>query len=116
MAMKTKLKHIESLKDFDETIAGNDMLVVCAGRWGPMCIPVYKAMEKLELEDKYNKIQFRVVEFDTEAASPIKKAKECSSFRGLPFTVYYRDQKIVHATSSIQTKGQIVKNCGKYFL
>ncbi|MDY6967625.1 MAG: thioredoxin [Spirochaetota bacterium] len=113
--MDTKLKHIESLKDFKETLSGNDMLVVCAGRWGPMCIPVYKAMEQLELEDKYKKIQFRVVEFDTEAATPIKKAKECSTFMGLPFTVYYNKQKIIHATTSIQTKAQIEEDCQRCF-
>ena len=115
MGMNTKLKHIESIKDFEVTLSDNDMLVVCPGRWGPMCIPVYKAMEHLELVNKYKHIQFRVVEFDCEAASPIKKAKECSSFRGLPFTVYYRNQKIVHATTSIQTKTQIEEICEEYF-
>ena len=113
--MYTKLKLIESLEDFKETLSGNDKLVVSAGRWGPMCIPVYKAMEQLESADKYKNIQFQVVEFDTEAATPIKKAKECSTFMGLPFTVYYNMQKIVHATTSIQTKTQIEEICEKYF-
>jgi len=37
----------------------------------------------------------------------IRNAPECSSFMGLPFTVYYKNGKLVKATSSIQSKAQI---------
>ena len=114
--MKTKLQHLETVKMVEEAISNNEKLIICAGRWGPMCIPVYRVMEKLESETKYKDIAFRVVEFDIEAAMPIREAKECSDFMGLPFTVYYYKQKIAHATSSIQSKEQLEENIGKYFL
>ena len=79
-----------------------------------MCIPVYRAMEELERQEKHNDITFRVIDFDTSAVRPIKEAKECRGFMGLPFTVYYRDGSVVHATSSIQTKQQLEDNIQQY--
>lgn len=114
--MNTKLQHLETVKTVEEIISNNEKVIICAGRWGPMCIPVYMAMENLESESKYKDIAFRVIEFDTDAAGPIKKAKECASFMGLPFTVYYHNQKVVNATSSIQSKEQLEENIEKYFL
>ncbi len=34
----------------------NENVMVCAGRMGPMCIPVYDAME--ELEEEYTNVKF----------------------------------------------------------
>ena len=70
-----------------------------------MCVPVYGAMENLE--KKYLHVQFRDMDFDIPDASCIKNLPECSSFRGLPFTVYFKDGKVVKATTSIQNKKQI---------
>ena len=83
---------------------------------GPMFIPVYKVMEELETEYEYRDIVFRVIEFDSPAAMPIKQADECRSFMGLPFTLYYRNGKVVCATSSIQTKEQVEDNLQQYLL
>ena len=77
--------------------------MVCCGRMGPMCIPVYGVME--ELEDEYKHVAFRDMPFDSPEAAVIRGLPECSSFRGLPFTVYYKNGKVVKATSSIQTQG-----------
>jgi thioredoxin 1 len=70
-----------------------------------MCIPVYGAMETLE--SQYNHVTFRDMEFDSPDAKIIKSLPECRNFRGLPFTVYYKNGKVVAATASIQTKEQI---------
>jgi thioredoxin 1 len=116
MAMNTRIKHLETVEAVEEAIANNERLMISAGRWGPMCIPVYKAMEELEAQDKYKDIAFHVIEFDVPAATPIKQAKECQGFMGLPFTLYYRNGKVVCATSSIQTKEQIEDNLQQYIL
>ncbi|MBN2498353.1 MAG: thioredoxin [Deltaproteobacteria bacterium] len=105
--MQTRIKHLVTRDDTSRAFADHPRLVVAAGRWGPMCIPVYKAMEELEDEDRYAGVAFRVVEFDLPAAIPIREARACGSFRGLPFVLYVRDGEIAHATSSIQTKDQI---------
>jgi thioredoxin 1 len=116
MAMNTRIKHLETVEAVEEAIANNERLMISAGRWGPMCIPVYGAMEELEADDKYKDIVFRVIEFDVPAAIPIRQAKECRDFRGLPFTLCYRNGKVVCATSSIQTKEQLEDNIQRYLL
>jgi thioredoxin 1 len=47
------------------------------------------------------------MEFDSPESEVIRSLPECSTFRGLPFTVYYRNGKVVKATSSIQNAKQI---------
>ena len=32
---------------------------------------------------------------------------ECKGFMGIPFTIYYKNGRVVKATSSIQTKEQV---------
>ncbi|MGB7532520.1 MAG: hypothetical protein WA977_06025 [Halobacteriota archaeon] len=34
---------------------------------------------------------------------------KCASFMGLPFTVYFKNGKVVAATSSIQNKDQVLE-------
>ena len=104
--LQTNLKHIESTQQYQELVAkGTNFAVVC-GRMGPMCIPVYGAMEALK--EKYPGVDFYDMEFDSRtAAETIHKLPEVRGFSGLPFTVYHRDGKVVAATTSIQTKAQI---------
>jgi len=45
--------------------------------------------------------------FDSPEAGIIRNAPMCSSFMGLPFTVYYKNGKMVKATTSIQNRKQI---------
>lgn len=113
--LETSLNQIESLEEYDETVANSEKLIICAGRWGPMCIPVYRTMEKLQRKRAYKDINFSAMLFDYPAAEKLKKLDECKGFRGLPFTVYYKDGKVVHATSSIQSKEQLLENIEKYF-
>ena len=105
MELKTRLDHLSSESEFNKSLAENMNLVVCCGRMGPMCIPVYHAME--ELRDRYPHVRFMDMLFDLPDARVIKDLPECSGFMGLPFTVYLKNGKVVEATTSIQTKENI---------
>jgi len=111
--LDTNLKHVESREEIEELLKNNTNVMVCCGRMGPMCIPVYGIME--ELEPKYPHVQMRDMDFDIPAAFFIKSLPECSFFMGLPFTVYFKNGKVVEATSSIQDKKQITGILNKVF-
>ena len=80
--LDTNLKHLERQEDITEVLENNKNVMVCCGRMGPMCIPVYGIMQNLE--SKYPHVQFRDMDFDIPVASFIKDLPECFSFRGLP--------------------------------
>lgn len=101
----TNLNHVESAKQLNSIISENENVMVCCGRMGPMCLPVYDIMENLE--EKYDHVKFFDMEFDNPEAGVIRNLPECRTFAGLPFTIYYRNGKVVKATSSIQTKDEV---------
>ena len=101
----TNLKHIMTADEHKKFIEENENVMICCGRMGPMCIPVYGAME--ELENEYSNVTFADMEFDNPEAYVIRNAPECSGFMGLPFVVYYRNGELVKATSGIQSIDQI---------
>lgn len=104
--LMTNLKHIETKDQFKELISSGDKFAVVCGRMGPMCIPVYGVMESLE--KKYEDIKFFDMFFDSKVAmETIRSLPEVKNFNGLPFTVYFKNGKVVEATSSIQNKNQV---------
>ena len=103
----TELTHLETETEFNKTIEENENVMVCCGRMGPMCVPVYEIME--ELEDEYSHVKFTDMDFDIPVAYIIRSLPECAGFMGLPFTVYYKNGKVVKATSSIQGMDQITE-------
>lgn len=103
--LQTNLKHILSADQHEKIINSSRNVMICCGRMGPMCVPVYASMK--ELEGEYPAVEFYDMEFDHPEAAVIRNLPECRGFMGLPFTVYYRDGKVVDATSSIQSKEQI---------
>lgn len=103
----TNLKHLESAADHKKAISENENVMVICGRMGPMCIPVYGVAE--ELEEEYQHVRFYDLEFDNPESHVIRSLPEVRGFMGIPFTVYYKNGKVVKATSSIQTKDQITK-------
>lgn len=103
--LRTNLNHLEKADELKDLIENNENVMVCCGRMGPMCIPVFQAMEQLEGE--YSDVQFRDFFFDNPEAAAIRNLPECSRFMGLPFTVYYKNGKVVKATSGIQSKDQV---------
>lgn len=105
MTLNTNLEHIVTEEDFKEVIENNENVMVCCGRMGPMCVPVYAAME--ELRDEYKNVAFKDMLFDNPHSQVIRNLPECQGFMGLPFTVYFKNGKVVKATSSIQSKENI---------
>ena len=111
--LRTNLKHLETDEETQEALKNNENVVICCGRMGPMCTPVYAIMSQLEA--RYPHVCFYDQEFDIPAAGFIRQLPECASFRGLPFTVYFKNSKVVTATTSIQTADQMSKILDKEF-
>jgi thioredoxin 1 len=109
----TNLKHLESIADYNKAISENENVMVVCGRMGPMCIPVYGIAEDLEAE--YNHVKFFDMEFDNPISDVIRILPEVRGFMGIPFTTYYKNGKVVKATSSIQTKDQVKTIFNKEF-
>ncbi len=112
--LQTNLKHIQSEDEFNQIIENNENVMICCGRMGPMCIPVYDAMESLE--DKYENVKFYDLDFDTPHAHIIRNHELAKRFMGLPFTFYYKNGQAVKATTSIQTKKQIKTILDEYLI
>ena len=105
--LQTNLSHVTSEEDFNNLLKNNEQVMICCGRMGPMCVPVYGIME--ELEGEYKNVAFRDLEFDAPHAHVIRNLPECRGFSGLPFTVYFKNGKAVQATSSIQSMEQVTE-------
>lgn len=103
----TNLKHIMSAAEHAQILSENENVMVICGRMGPMCIPVYGIMEELEESGDYNHVKFFDMEFDTPESYVIRQLPEVRGFMGIPFTIYYKNGKVVKATSSIQSKAQV---------
>jgi thioredoxin 1 len=112
--LRTNLPHLLSEKDHSELINNNENVMVCCGRMGPMCIPVYGIME--ELQSEYPNVKFADMEFDIPDARVIRNLPEVKNFYGIPFVIYYKNGKVVKATSSIQTREQITEILDNYLL
>ncbi len=110
----TNLKHIESAAEHAKVISENENVMVICGRMGPMCIPVYGIAE--ELESEYKHVKFCDMEFDNPESFVIRNLPEVRGFMGIPFTIYYKNGKVVKATSSIQTMEQVRTILDKEFV
>lgn len=111
--LNTNLKHIENVAEYNKVLKENENVMLVCGRMGPMCIPVYGIAE--EFENEYKHVKFCDFEFDTQEADIIRKLPEVRGFMGIPFTIYYKNGKVVKATSSIQTKEQVKTILDKEF-
>ncbi len=104
--LQTNLEHVTTVEQFQDLIENNENVMICCGRMGPMCLPVYDIME--ELEEEYPNVAFRDMLFDTDVAmQTIRSLPQVQGFMGIPFTIYYKNGEVVAATSSIQTVDQI---------
>jgi len=111
--LQTNLKHLETDEETQEVLKNNENVVICCGRMGPMCTPVYAILSQLETQYPY--VCFYDQDFDIPAAGFIRHLPECASFMGLPFTVYFQKSKVVAATTSIQSEGQITEILDREF-
>lgn len=103
--LPTNLKHLGTEEEAEKLVKESKNVMICCGRMGPMCVPVYAAMQ--QIESSYPHVEFRDMEFDEPEAAFIRNLPQCRSFMGLPFTVYFRDSEVVEATSGIQTQAQV---------
>jgi thioredoxin 1 len=103
--LSTSLHEFETAAELEKYINENNNVMVCCGRMGPMCIPVYGVME--ELEEERSNVKFAVMAFDSPEAGIIRNDPASTGFMGLPFTMYYKNGKVAHATSSIQNMQQV---------
>lgn len=113
MTLPTNLDHIATTAQYEEILSNNKNVMLCVGRMGPMCVPVYSAMESLRKD--YSNVKFMDMAFDSHTADVIRALPETNGFMGLPFTLYFQDGKIVKATSSIQSNHQIKEVLDTYF-
>ncbi len=111
--LRTNLHEIETAAELEKFTSENENVMVCCGRMGPMCIPVYEVME--ELEDERKNVKFAVMAFDNPEAGVIRNSPEARGFMGLPFTMYYKKGNVTHATSSIQNMAQVTGILDKHF-
>lgn len=109
----TNLKHLETASDHAKVISENENVMIVCGRMEPMCIPVYGIAE--EIENYYQNVKFYDMEFDNPESHVIRNLSEVQNFKGIPFTIYYKNGKVVKATSSIQTKEQITSILDEQF-
>jgi len=107
MTLNTNLDHIVTADEFNKITSDNENVMICCGRMGPMCVPVYAEME--DLRGEYSNVKFYDMLFDSPEAHIIRNMPECAGFMGLPFTVYIKNGKVVKATSSIQMRDQITE-------
>jgi len=113
MILYTDLEHIKTEEEYQKILDSNENVMICCGRMGPMCTPVYSVM--LNLQKDYEHVKFYDMLFDNPDAHVIRNLPECNGFMGLPFTVYFKNGKVVKATSSIQNKEQIKEILEKEF-
>ena len=112
--LSTNLKHVETEEELNGLLKENENVMLSCGRMGPMCIPVYNIME--QIESKYPHVAFMDMDFDIRTAVHIRRLPECSSFMGLPFTIYFKNGKVAAATSSIQNLEQITEILNREFV
>ena len=103
--LRTNLTHLETHEALTGALEKHPNVMVCCGRMGPMCLPVYAIMAGLRAE--YAHVAFFDQDFDGPAADYIRGLPECAGFMGLPFTVYFKNGKAVAATASIQSSKQV---------
>ncbi len=107
MTLQTNLTHVETAANLEKMLQENENVMVCCGRMGPMCVPVYGIME--ELEGEYKNVKFADMLFDSPEAAVIRNHPACANFAGLPFTMYYKNGEVVKATTSIQSFEQVTE-------
>jgi len=112
--LRTNLQHTDTDSDFKDIIENNENVMICCGRMGPMCLPVYDIMDSIK--DNYENVVFRDMDFDGPAGHNIRSLPECRRFNGLPFTIYFKNGKVAAATTSIQNKKQIKEILDREFV
>lgn len=101
----TSLKHIECASELNRIILENEQVVVICGRMDPASVSVYRMAD--ELEKNYPQVQFFDMEYDDPESETLRKLPEVIEFAETPFTVYFREGKLVKAASGIWSIMQV---------
>lgn len=109
----TNLKHLETASEHTKVISENENLMIICGSMEPICIHVYVIAE--EIKTDYQNVKFYDMEFDNPESHVIRNLSEVQNFKGIPFTIYYKNGKVVKATSGLQTKEQIMSILDEQF-
>jgi len=102
----TNLNHIESATDLRQVIHDHENAMIVCGRMGPTCIPVYRIAEELAV--RYTGVKFFDAEFDNPALDVIHLMPEVWEWKEVPIVLYYKNGKVMKATSGIQSAAQIL--------
>jgi thioredoxin 1 len=103
----TNLEHIETADEFIRLIGENENAVVTCGRMGPLCVPVYRAIE--ELGNEFAHVKFYDMEYDNPEFYFFHALPEVQGLEEIPFTVFYRNGKAVKSVAGMQSKVQLKK-------
>lgn len=107
MTLSTDLIHLRTGEDAERVVKDNENVVICCGRMGSAYVPIYKVME--DLRPRYPHVLFAEMVFCNRAAYVIKRLLDRSSYKGLPFIGCFKRGEVVHATSGVRTKDQIIR-------
>ena len=64
--LNTSLKHLETNEETEGALKNNENVVICCGRMGPICTPVYAILSQLEA--RYTHVHFYDQDFDIPTA------------------------------------------------
>jgi len=53
--LMTNWKHLETDGETQNILKENENVMICCGRMGPMCIPVYKIMDESSIDNNITK-------------------------------------------------------------
>lgn len=109
----TNLKHLENASDYSKAINENEFVTVICGRMEASCIPAYRIAE--ELNEIYPHVCFYDMEYDHPESVIIRTLPEVHDFTSIPYVIYYKNGRVVNATSGLQTREKIIHILDKEF-
>lgn len=109
----TNLNHIETAEQHQKVIRENENVLVVCGRMGANSITVYRIAKALESD--YPQVKFFDMEFDNPESQVIRDLPELIGLTAYPFAIYYKNGKLVKATSGMQSKEEMTTILNEYF-
>ena len=112
MVLQTNLKHLRSKIKLRKLLKENKDVIIIAGRdICSNCNVVINIFENIDhitkILDNSKKLNIFDWDYDLESADIIRDLPECEFFESLPFVIYFKNGKVINATSGRQTYKQI---------
>lgn len=102
----TNLKHLENSQEHARAIQEHENVMVICGRMEHGCIAVFRIAEELEAE--YPEVSFFDMEFDNPESMVVRSLPHHSGSLQLPLIVLYKNAVVVHFTSGIMTREEMI--------